>query len=225
MEVALPKRPFPPAITASHLPQQQLSLSSFSRLSPMGGCFRLGLPEQLVASGTAPGGKASIFLCASPGHPPSFAVTPSRLTFPRTARLRLGSAAPPCAVCGGCACVCARARVCVCQMWCRLLLVTLVWWGARTGRDMAGGQRLARTPSLHVRHRSARVSGHRKGFGILPEPLPVLPGLAAAPWTSHPIAPAQSRGGAAPPSPAPWAGGSFPAQDKLPIKLGFFSPL
>lgn len=70
VEVALPKKPSPPAITASHLPQQQLSLSSFSHLSPMGGCFHSGLPEWPAASGTALSRKVSIFLHASPGQPP-----------------------------------------------------------------------------------------------------------------------------------------------------------
>lgn len=223
--MASPKRPSPPAITASHLPQQQLSLS-FSRLSPMGGCFRSGLPERPAASGTAPGGKASIFLCASPGQPPSFAITPSWLTFPCTARLRLGSAAPPRAVCGVCVwmCACGGVCVCVCQTWCRLL-VTLVLWGARTGRDVAGGQRLAGTPLLCVGRRSAWVSGHGKGFEILPKPLPVLPGLTTAPWVSRPIALARSRSGAATPSSAPRAGSSLPTQDKPPHQTGLFSPL
>lgn len=67
-EVFLLKRSSPPAITASHLLQQQLSL--FSHLSPMVRCFCSGLPKWPAASGTAPCWKPSIFLRASPRHPP-----------------------------------------------------------------------------------------------------------------------------------------------------------
>lgn len=215
--MASPKRPSPPAITASHLPQQQLSLS-FSRLSPMGGCFRSGLPERPAASGTAPGGKASIFLCASPGQPPQlrYHAFVADLPLHSTAAPWLCRTSPRCLWCV-CVwmCACGGVCVCVCQTWCRLL-VTLVLWGARTGRDMAGGQRLAGTPLLRVGRRSAWVSGHGKGFEILPKPLPVLPGLTTAPWVSRPIALARSRSGAATPSSAPWAGSSLPTQDKPP---------
>lgn len=73
--------------------------------------------------------------CISRAAPaPGFAVTPLQLTFPRTALLRLGSAAPPCAVCGVCVWGGWWVRVCVYRMWCCLLLVMLVSWEARTGR-------------------------------------------------------------------------------------------
>lgn len=96
-EVFSLKRPSPPAITASHLLEQQLSLPS--HLSPMVRCFCSGLPKWPAASGTAPCWKLSIFLRAPPRHPPSSAVSCG-------ARLRPGSAAPPCTVCGVCVCVC-----------------------------------------------------------------------------------------------------------------------
>lgn len=159
--------------------------------------------------------------CISRAAPaPGFAVTPLQLTFPRTALLRLGSAAPPCAVCGVCVCG-VGGCVCVC-IGCGAVFSLLCSCRGRHGQ--AGGRRLAGTPSLHVGHRSAWVSGHGKGLGILPELLLVLPSLATAPWASHPIALARSHSRAAPPSPAPPAGSSLPAQAKLPIKLGYFPP-
>lgn len=75
---------------------------------------------------------------------------------------------------------------------------------------MADGQRLAGTLSLRIRGHSVGVSGDGKGFWD-PEPLQVLPSLAAAPWASHCITLAWSCGRAAFPSPAFQRGGELSA--------------
>ena len=186
MEVASLKRPSPPATTTSHLPQQQQqqSLSSFSCLSPVRGCFGLGLAGWPVASGTAPGRKASIFLCASPGHPQLCCHT-------FTADFPLHSTAAPWLCCTPLRSLLGGVRVCVCVCACVCVLdMVLSSRYARVVGAWTGRQRLAGTPSLHIKHHSVWVSGCGKGFGIHPEPLLVLPSLTAAPWVSHPTAPA-----------------------------------
>lgn len=125
-EVFLLKRPSPPpAITASHFLQQQLSL--FSHLSPMVRCFCSGLPKWPAVSGTALCQKLSIFLRASPRHPQLCCLVQHGCTLavPHLPALSVG-----------CVCVRVCVYVCVCGTWC-CLLVTLVLWGARIGRDVA----------------------------------------------------------------------------------------
>lgn len=78
---------------------------------------------------------------ASPRHPQlrCHTFTPA---FPRTARLHLGSAAPPRAVCGVCVSVCAH----VCRTWCCLLVTPVLrghgWVGMwPVGRGLQGRPR------------------------------------------------------------------------------------
>lgn len=162
--MASPRRPSSPTITASILLQQQLSLS-FPH--PCGGCFGSGLPECPAASGTALGEQASILLRISRAPPASL----SHLrACPSLAQHGCTLALPHSPRCLWCVCVCVCARVSDVVLSSCYTHVAGAWMGW----DVACGQGLAGTPSLHVRHRSAWVSGHGKGFGILPEPLLVL---------------------------------------------------
>lgn len=115
VEVALPKKTF----SSSHHrfpppPAAALPLLLLPSLTH-GGMLSFGASR--VASGIWHSSEQEgehLPPCISWAAPaPGFAVTPLQLTFPRTALLRLGSAAPPCAVCGVCGGVGSWVRVCV----------------------------------------------------------------------------------------------------------------
>lgn len=110
-------------------------------LSPMGGMLWFGAPRVSSSIWYSSGRAGEHPPPHLPGTP-SFAVTPSRLPFPRTARLHLGSAAPPRAVCGVCVSVCAH----VCRTWCCLLVTPVLrghgWVGMwPVGRGLQGRPR------------------------------------------------------------------------------------
>lgn len=122
--------------------------------------------------------------------------------------------------CLWCVCVC----VCACVSDVVLSSCYTRVAGAWMGWDVAGGQRLAGTPSLHVRHRSAWVSGHGKGFGILPEPLPVLPASPQPRGHLTALLQPKATAGLLLPAPCPRQAAAWPPRTSCPSNWRFLPP-